>query len=255
MHRFLLPPLLVLLFASCVRAQIVNIEDKRRTLDSLGWFGQIDLNGNLSKNNNQVITAGGNLRLDRLGKMGNVLLLADYKLVRSSGSNALNAGFIHARYGYEPPGRDGWRWESFTQVQYNEQLRLNLRFLAGTGLRRRLYRIGKSRAYLGVLYMYEYDELSASSIVYRDHRLSNYLTLNWKTSKVLTLAATAYYQPRLPDFTDARASTISSATFRISRWLGFTTSFSLTYDGRITRDLPDVPATNYSWVNGLRWIF
>lgn len=255
MQRPLQTLLFILLFGTCVRAQIVNIEDKRKALDTLGWSGQLDLSGNISKNSNRVVTAGGNLRLDRLGKRGNVLLLADYRLVKVDGNNALNAGFVHARYGFEPPGRDGWRWEFFTQLQYNEQLRLNLRFLAGTGLRRRLYRIGKSRAYLGVLYMYEYNELAASSITYRDHRLSNYLTFNWQTSKILTLASTTYYQPRLPDFRDARISTVASATLSISSRLRFTTNLSLTHDPRVTRDLPDVPPTNFSWANGLRWTF
>lgn len=255
MQRYLPTLLLVLLLCTCVRAQIVNIEDKRRALDSLGWFGQLDLTGNLTKNSNRVITAGGNLRLDRLGQRGNVLFLADYKLVAVDGSNALNAGFLHARYGYEPAGRDGWRWETFTQLQYNEQLRLNLRFLAGSGLRRRLYRTGESRAYLGVLYMFEYDELDGSTITYRDHRLSNYLTFNWRASALLQLASTTYYQPRLPDFRDTRMSTVASVTLTATRRLRFTSRFTLTHDARITRDLPDVPATNYSWLNGLRWTF
>ena len=255
MFRLVLTALLIALLGTCVRAQIVNIEDQRRKLDSLGWFGQLDLSGNLTSNSRRVITAGGNFRLDRLGRRGNVLLLADYKLVAIDGNNALNAGFLHARYGYEPEGRDGWRWESFSQIQYNEQLRLTLRFLAGTGLRRRLYRVNGSRAYLGVLYMYEYDELSASRITYRDHRLSNYLTFNWRTGKRLTLASTTYYQPRLPDFRDPRVSTVATATVGLTDRLRFTTKFSLTHDARVTRDLPDVPATNYAWTNGLRWVF
>ena len=45
------------------RAQIVNIEDKRKSLDSIGWFGQLDLSGSLTKNNNTVLTAGSSLRL------------------------------------------------------------------------------------------------------------------------------------------------------------------------------------------------
>lgn len=253
--RISLALLFLSLHGTSVRAQIVNIEDKRRALDTLGWFGQVDLNGTLSKNNTRVLTMGGNVRLDRLGERGNVLLLADYRLVKVDGNNALNAGFLHARYGYEPPGSDGWRWESFTQVQYNEQLRLNLRFLAGTGLRRRLYRNGSSRAYLGVLYMYEYDELDASSITYRDHRVSSYLTFNWRATPDLTLSGTSYYQPRLFAFDDVRISTVATATLNISRRLRFTSKYSLTHDARVTRDLPDVPATNYNWSNGLRWTF
>jgi len=245
--------LLLFVVCTCGRAQIVNIEDKRKALDSLGWFGQIDLNGSLTKNNNTVVTAGGSLRLDRLGKKGNVLFLSDYQLVQVSGKNALNSGFSHLRYGYEP--KDGWRWEAFAQVQYNEQLRLTLRFLAGAGIRRRLYKRNGSRAYLGILYMREYDELANSDIFYRDHRLSNYLTLNIKLSENLSVANTTYYQPRLPEFNLARVSTITNIVFALTNRLRFTTKFSLTHDARVARDLPDIPATTYKWLNGVRWGF
>ena len=245
--------LFVFLICTCGRAQIVNIEDKRKALDSLGWFGQIDLNGSLTKNNNTVVTAGGGLRLDRLGKKGNVLFLSDYRLVQVSGKNALNAGFGHLRYGYEP--KDRWRLETFAQVQYNEQLRLTLRFLMGAGIRRRLYKNNGSRAYLGVLYMYEYDELANSDIFYRDHRVSNYFTIDIKLSKSLTFANTTYYQPRLPEFNLARVSTVANLALSVTNRLRFTTNFSLTHDARVARDLPDIPATTYKWVNGIRWGF
>ena len=68
-HRAgLLPLLFILIFCTCGRAQIVNFEDKRKALDSLGWYGQVDVNGSLTRNNNTVVTAGGALRLDRLGQ-------------------------------------------------------------------------------------------------------------------------------------------------------------------------------------------
>lgn len=247
--------LLLTLLCTCVRAQIVNIEDKRKPIDTLGWVGQVDLGAKLNQNRNQVLTLSGAVRLDRLGKRGNVLLLADYRLVQVDNNNGLNAGFLHARYGYEPKGRDGWRWEAFSQVQYNEQLNLTLRFLLGAGIRRRLYRKEKSRGYVGLLYMYEYDELSESDIFYRDHRLSNYLTFSLKVSENLTLASTTYYQPRLPNFDDTRVSTILASTVGISKKLSFNSRFSLTYDGRLNRDLPDIPASTYSWINGIRWNF
>ncbi len=249
----LLALLFILLPCTRGRAQIVNIEDKRKALDSLGWAGQLDLNGSLTKNNNTVATAGGALRLDRLGRKGNILFLTDYRLVRVSGDNATNAGFGHLRYGWEP--QDGWRWEGFSQLQYNERLRLNLRFLAGTGIRRRLFREGKSRAYFGMLYMYEYDEMDDSETTYRDHRLSNYFTIHSQVSPALSLASTTYYQPRLPDFTVPRISSVANLALSVTKALRFTTSFTLTHDQRVNRDFPEVPATVFKWVNGLRVTF
>jgi hypothetical protein len=249
----LLTLLLILLPGTRGRAQIVNIEDQRRAIDSIGWSGQLDVNGSLTRNNNTVLTAGGSLRLDRRGRKANVLLLTDYQLVQVSGDNATNAGFFHARYGWEP--KDGWRWESFSQIQYNERLRLNLRFLAGTGVRRKLLRKGKSRAYLGVLYMYEYSEMTDSEIIYRDHRLSNYFTIRAQVTPALSLASTTYYQPRLPDFTLPRISSVANLSLTVTKALRFTTNFSLTYDERVNRDFPEVPAMVFKWVNGLRVTF
>ena len=252
MHPWL--TLLLLLVSVTSSAQIVNIEDKRKRLDSLGWFGQFDLTGSYVQNRNTVLTVGGGLRLDRLGRRGNVLFLSDYRLVQVSGDNAVNAGFGHLRYGYEPTGRDGWRWETFGQAQYNEQLRLTLRLLIGTGVRRRLYRgpQGRSRAYLGLLYMYEYDELDERSIVYRDHRLSSYLTLRLQLSPTLAVASTTYYQPHLLDFDLPRISTVANVSLKVLRTLALTSNFSLTHDERVNRDLPDVPATVVRWTNGVR---
>ena len=254
-YWFLLLSLLLFPMAcTCVLAQIVNIEDQRVSLDTLGWHGRIDLGANLTKNTNSVTTLSGSVRLDRLGQKANVLLLADYKLIQVSGANAVNAGFLHARYGYEL--KDPWRWESFTQLQYNEQLRLTARWLIGTGIRRRLYRTkGNNRAYFGLLYMYEYDEISESDIFYRDHRLSGYLTFRYPFGETLTLANTTYYQPRLPDFTVPRISSVTNISVSVTTRLQLTSNFSLTFDERINRDVAEVPATTYQWTNGLRYVF
>ena len=254
-HRVFASLLFTLYYCSCVSAQIVNIEDRRKALDSLGWHGQVDLGANLTKNTNTVTTLKGAVRLDRLGQKGNVLALADYQLIQVSGDNAVNAGFLHFRYGYEL--KDPYRWETFTQLQYNERLRLTARFLVGTGVRRRLYKSkdGRNRAYLGVLYMYEYDELSESDIFYRDHRLSSYLTFNVPLGELITLNNTTYYQPRLPDFTVPRLSTVTNIVLSLTTRLRVTSIFNLTYDERVNRDLPEVPASTYSWVNGLRYSF
>jgi len=103
--------------------------------------------------------------------------------------------------------------------------------------------------------MYEYDELLRSVITYRDHRLSSYLTLRLQVSPNLALASTTYYQPRLPDFNATRLSTVANLNLKLSQRLSFSTKFSLTHDARVNRDIPEVPATVFKWVNGLRVVF
>jgi len=234
----------------CLRGQIVNIEDRRFTRDTTGWFGQLDLGGQWTRNVNAVLTVNGIFRLDRVSKQQNWLLLADYRMVRAEGSNFLNAGFGHLRQGIRI--NDRWQWENFTQVQYDEKLRLNLRWLIGTGLRWQLVDGKIGRAFLGTLYMFEYDELRNFDLKFRDHRLSSYLSMFLQLSPTTGLSNTTYYQPRLPDFNQTRISSATTLTVGISKKLSFTSRFNLTHDARINRVFPELPKTTYVWTNGLR---
>ena len=244
--------LLLPFFCSRAPAQIVNIEDKRVSYDSSGWYGTLDLGGQLTRNQNTVVTLNGALRLDRVGRRSEQLLLADYRLVQVSGQNALNTGFGHYRYGYDL-GPD-WRWETFGQLQYNEQIRLRLRALLGSGLRRRLLEREFSRAYLGTLLMYEYDEVAAGQFIYQDLRLSAYLTGTVRLLPGLQLSNTTYYQPVL-FLGEARLSSVTGVELSVSRRLSATSTYSITRDARLARELTDVPVTTYFWKNGLRWRF
>ncbi len=255
--RFLLLSLLCGLFTlipcTRVRAQLVNIEDQRRGFDTLGWYGQIDLGGNLTRNKNTVLSLNGSVRVDRKGSKQALLALADYRLVQVSGDNALNAGFLHFRYAYYLSDR--WRWEAFTQIQYNEQLRLGLRTLVGSGPRLKLHARKKNRVYVGLLYMYEYDEVAEGTILYRDHRLSSYLSFSLYPLPNVTLANTTYYQPVIPDFRQPRLSSITSLALQLTDRLAFNTKYSITHDALLNQGLADVPATTYEWMNGLRYSF
>ncbi|MGB3799415.1 MAG: DUF481 domain-containing protein [Lewinella sp.] len=246
--------LLCLLFsASRASAQIVNIEDQRKGFDSIGWYGQIDLGGSLTRNVNQVITGNGAIRVDRKGNTNSLLGIIDYKLVQVSGDNALNAGFAHLRHAYYL--NDKWRWETFGQLQYNEQIRLQLRGLVGTGPRLKVLSIDDNRMYIGTLYMYEYDEVADGEIIYQNHRLSSYLSFNFYPWEQFSVSNTTYYQPILPDFRLSRVSTVTSLSLQVTDRLSVQTRFSLTRDALLNQGLPDVPNTTYEWVNGLRYQF
>lgn len=245
--------LLAVLPCTCVRAQIVNIEDKRKGFDTVGWYGQIDLGANLARNKDQVISVNAAVRIDRKGTRQALLAIADYRLVQVSGDNGLNAGFGHLRYAYYLS--DLWRWEAFTQVQYNEQLRLGLRTLVGTGPRLKLISAGDNRVYVGLLYMYEYDEVAERSFIYRDHRFSAYLSFSLYPTEDLNLSNTTYYQPVIVDFRLPRLSSITSASIKLTDRLAATSRFSITYDELLNQGLDDVPSTTYEWTNGLRYSF
>lgn len=251
--RFLLFYFLSFVCYTSGSAQIVNIEDRRNSKDTLGWFGQIDLGGNLSRNANEVLTLQGALRVDYFRKKSHLFFISDYRMVQANGANFLNASFGHFRISRRLAAR--LEWEAFSQLQYDEQLRLNLRFLLGCGPRLQLSKGDAFNAFLGVLYMYEHDELQQGESSFYDHRLSNYLSLSWILNKQITLSTISYYQPRLWAFDQSRLSSISNLRFTITRRLQFQTALNLTYDARINAVFPEVPKVTYLWKNGLRFSF
>jgi hypothetical protein len=243
--------LLLLLGHSELLGQIVNIEDRRLDYDSSGWFGQLDLGGNYTRNSNEVLSINGGIRLDRVAKNDDQwLFIIDYRVVRANGNNFLNAGFSHFRYG--KPINDWIQWETFSQVQYDQKIQLSLRWLLGSGPRIKLVEGEEGAVFFGLLYMYEYDELSNIALTFRDHRLSSYLSLAWKVSPNFSVNNITYYQPRLTQFNQTRLSSSTNLVVGLTKKLKFTTRFNMTYDARINDVFPEVPELTFNWVNGLR---
>lgn len=236
-------------------AQIVNIEDKRPTIkDSIDWVGHVDLKFNLIQNGAQIISLNGDYRLEHVRYRHLFLFFGQYNVGRLSGDAFVDDGFQHIRYNYQV---NKWlTWEAFTQLQYNELIQLRMRWLLGSGPRFQLYNKNKSRFFLGMLYMYEYNEERTKEDgpiqFLRDHRLSSYLSFRFQPSDVFTFAGTTYIQPVLNDFADIRISTQSTLLFKISSKLQYSTSFSLLYDSNV---LEGVQQTIYKLTNGLRWNF
>ena len=249
---------IVLLFFfknTCLQAQIVNIENKRSSLaDTSGIFGYLSLGANFVKNTKSITTISGDVRIEFLHQKSRFLSLTNYNLIRANSDRFIDNGFSHLRYNYEINNRV--EYEIYAQAQFNNQVRLQLRTLVGTGLRFQIYKAEKQQVYFGLSYMYEYDEIEIVSEVvsfFHDHRMSTYLSASIKPfSENVTISNTTYYQPVLTNFSDVRLSSQTSLTFLLSKRLRFSTIFSITNDTRVPEN---VPATYYSVRNGIRWDF
>ncbi|MEL7250381.1 MAG: DUF481 domain-containing protein [Bacteroidota bacterium] len=236
-------------------AQIVNIEDKRSDRDTTGTFWQVDFGGNCTENTRSVVTLSGALRLDILRVKRQWLLLGNYNLVRSDQDQVLNDGFGHLRYGQELGG--AWSWEAFAQLQYNRRLLIDQRALLGTGPRFQVQDREKLDLAIGLLVMYEYNELGDEpDLLFRhDYRISTYLTAQMKLTDDVTLASTSYYQPLVDRLGESRLSSVNALNVRLGQHLSFGTSFAITYDGLLASLLEGVPATSFRWRNLLRITF
>ncbi len=243
----------LLMWCNIGYSQIVNIEDKRYQKDTTGWFGLVDLSLSYVRNSGSVLSMAGTGRVDYLREQSSNLFLANYRVVRTGADDLINDGFVHYRYGRMLSER--LQWEAFGQIQYNERLALKLRTLIGTGPRLTVLNKEKQKVFWGILYMYEYDELSEGQRYFRDHRLSMSLALNLQLTPIISFASTSYYQPLLTDFADSRLSSVNAINLQITGHLSFRFNFNVTYDNRIARETESVPSTVYNILNGLRWTF
>jgi len=246
--------ILFLYFYQNASAQIVNVENKRKTLqDTSGIFGIVDFGFNLVENGSTIISFRSGAQIEWRKEKNLWLSSTDFNLVRVQDNDFVNNGFQHLRYNYDFDPR--WTYEAFGQAQFNEKTRVQLRALLGTGLRLLLAKKKKSKAYFGAAYMFEYNEIADTSIIHRDQRLSSYLSFTWQALDNLSFSGTSYFQPLWKDFGNARLSSLTTMQLKITDKLAFKTTFQITFDGQLKRDAPGTPATIYSFVNGLRWEF
>ena len=235
------------------RGQIVNIEDKRARLDTVGWFWQLDFGGKITENTRSILALNGAVRVDQIKAQSQWLFLANYNLVKANEDRFVNDGFSHLRFGQEIDPR--WTWETFGQLQYNRRLLIDFRALAGTGPRLQIRENENWELALGLLFMFEYNELEEGEIIRNDNRLSSYLSARVKVGEHASFATTSYYQPLVSQLGESRLSSVNAISVDLNQRIAFGSSFSITYDGLLAQLLPDIPATNYTWNNTLRLRF
>ena len=244
----------ILVFQNSVNGQIVNIEDRRGSLaDTTGWFGFVGLGGNFVKNTKSILSISGDIRTEYHRQKARILFLSNYNLIRVNQDRFIDNGFQHFRYNDIFRGKT--EFEIFAQAQYNNRVRITFRGLLGGGLRFPLLSVDQKKIFLGIAYMYEYDEIKIipETISYfRDHRMSSYLSVFLKWNDSFSISNTTYYQPVLNNFSDVRLSSQTNLKFSISKKLSFITTFNITNDTRVPEG---VPASYYSWRNGIRWDF
>ncbi|MEM9920620.1 MAG: DUF481 domain-containing protein [Bacteroidota bacterium] len=243
-----------LLIAANLTGQIVDIEAKRSNIsDTSGLFGYVDLSFNLIKNTRTITTIKGAVRLEWLKGRHRLLSLSNYNLTSVNDDRFINNAFQHLRYNYE---LNRWlSWEAFAQVQENEQIRIQFRGLLGTGPRFQVADSPKQKIYIGMLYMFEYNEVADTAFIQRDHRLSAYLSFFTSPNNLFSFSSTSYVQPEIIDPSDIRLTSSNTLQFKITDQLAYRASFVISYDSQLAKEAQGVPSTNYKFLNGLRWVF
>ena len=254
-HRKLQLSLILLFFSFALGAQIVNIEDKRslRT-DSTGFLGNIDLGFNFTQNGSKIVTWQAASQMEKAWEKSLLLFLGNFQRITINDDNFINQWSTHLRFNRNLTDR--LVYEAFLQGQFDERLRIGFRSLAGTGLRLELLNEeSDQKLFLGASYMFEYDEILDSTLTFQDHRLNSYFSFNLKPLDNLIISGTTYFQPIIGWLAEYRLSSNNNVVIKITEKFSLRTSFSITYDTRLSRVLPDVPSTTYSFINAIRWEF
>ncbi len=217
--------------------QVVNIENRRIYDDTSGISGSIF--GSFSALQNQTLLINGAFRplIQYKTKMHYYLFIGDWNFSKSPSAIYSNSGMAHFRYAYRlaflsKKPKSPWKWEVYSQIQYNQLLRQKMRALAGTGIRQKIIeKKDRYRAFWGASTLYEYEVLLDDSII-QNFRFSTYLSWHIGLPGRFTFSGTNYYQPRVDRWDDTRFMGQYSLSYRVVRSISLRVDANIFYQSR-----------------------
>ncbi len=249
--RGVLGTLLLLFSINVTLGQIINIEEKRYKDAEDGLQGNIDVSFKYTQNINSVWQVANNISLLYRKKKLTHLFLNNITLVRSNNSDLVNYGYAHYRLIHMLSEARFIKWESYSQIQYNSVQKIKQRILLGSGLRFKIVNKDSLQFNYGWSLMYEHEETTIpefSNVI----RNSNYLSLDWKISKLWEFKTIIYYQPAIGDFSDYRISNESTISHKLTENFSIVGSVKFLYDSSPPQD---VPVNNFNSSLLLRYKF
>jgi hypothetical protein len=225
---------LLLVFSNSF-SQIVNIENRRIYDDTAGWSGAFDAGFSLIQNKFTLVNASIRPRVQYKTTNHYYLFLTDWNYAKGNNQVFSNGGMIHFRYAYrlnwkKSTQKSPWKWESFTQIQYNQLLDQRVRKLVGTGLRLKVVDKKGCRIFAGTSTFFEYEEIQSSKLINRDYRSSNYLSWYINPKPTFSFTAVNYFQPLWQDFKDFRYMGQYTIYFSVIKRLDFRFEINTIYD-------------------------
>ena len=222
---------ITLLCSNLLPAQ-VNIESVRKTELKEGLNGSVAINLKYATGNTEYIIFNPELRFDYFKKSYHMFILGSINRGEESKKIFIDEGFLHWRYillynTFIAP-------EFFTQIEYNDFIKLKNRNLAGTGIRFLSKEIEKKfNLYTGIGIMYEYE-------YYKDpeegkkrlFRSTNYISVKWIIDERLLFNLIGYYQPSLKRISDFRVLVANSVIVSLSKLFSIKISVDYRFDNK-----------------------
>jgi hypothetical protein len=224
--------LVALLTLACVtspvEAQIINT---LRGFDrqSPGWSGEVEGAVAIADGNTDYLEYALSASVQNRTERNRWALLGQYTR-RSAGDQLVAENrMTHLRHNYRL--RDNLASVVFLQGQHDPFRRIETRLLAGAGLRVDLLRGGEWEGGVGATWMLEGDELTDDNRgMFTENRLSFFGSLYSTGSEEAKVDVVMFYQPRVDDFSDARAFVAASVEVDIIGGLYLLLRYNLTHD-------------------------
>jgi len=243
--------LFIFFIGSNVYSQFVNPESVRSKKDSTGFSGTIGLDISFIKNTSTIFSLGNSIYVQYNNKRHLVFFINDLNIKKVNDENIINKGTQHLRYNYKI--NELITLEGFIQAHYNTVSKIDKRQLIGAGPRFTLYSKSKFEAYLGTLFMYEYEKIKEEQYVFnKDFRFTGYASVRWFPAKNTTITSTTFYQPKLSEFNDYRINSHNSILFKVIKGLSIGITYIALYD---THPAIGIPKYQYKLLNGLTYTF
>lgn len=244
----------LLVLAPTARANIVNIEAKRPSLENErenGASGSLSLDLSFNAGNINTLTVGANGTFNYIHDRHSVYTLADYRLAaktdpKSGGtlselgdadSRFLHRALGHLRYGYE--FIEKLYGEAYVQLSADQIILLRSRLLLGLGPRLTVYDDQYFGAFLGLAYYAERENLAAEDLISQPtgeghlnwwHRVSSYLTLRLRPTEQLLLTSVTYVQPRVDFLPDLYVLNENVLELALTKRLSLKLTMSIRFD-------------------------
>ncbi len=219
-----------LLMVSLAQAQIVNMENRRIYEDTSGWSGALDAGFSFTQNSTTPLySANFRPRVQFKNRKNHLLLISDLLYTASTKTTYANSGMLHFRYARRLKNSP-WKWEAYTQVQYNQMLDQKLRYLVGTGPRWKFVDTNNIRFFIGTSALWEYEELQRNKQYNNYFRWSSYLSWFIQTKKGFSFNGTTYYQPRFDRIKDFRFSGQYTISQQVTKRFDIRIDFTIYYD-------------------------
>jgi hypothetical protein len=134
----------------------LNVERVRAEADTTGWTGEIGADFALNKYNDRVIKVGNQANMAYFSHRHAYMLLSSIDLVNVDGNSLVSNGYVHLRSTLLR--KESFSPELFVQYQYNNNLGLRNRALAGGGVQYTFLARPNIRGHISTGLMFEHEE-------------------------------------------------------------------------------------------------